>query len=89
MFGNNPDAPHDLGAEIELCIGPEMERFVFNRSCCLKIPSGTPHGFYHINKCHRPWLFEEIHESNSQTEKFPREYLTDNEKAAIPEKSVQ
>ena len=89
MFGGDPEHPFDLGAEVEICVGPEMERFVITKSCCLRIPGGTPHGFYHINKCTRPWLFVEVHEGNPKTEKFLWEYLTSEEKASIPEQQMQ
>ena len=63
----------------------EMEKHVIKRSCCLRIPGGTPHGFYHVNRCTRPWLFVEVQEANPKTEKFLWEYLTPEEKASIPD----
>lgn len=89
LFGMNPDDPFDLGAEVEICIGEKMERHVITRSCCLRIPGGTPHGFYHINHCERPWMFVEVHEGNPKTEKFLWEYLTQEEIASIPERAMQ
>jgi len=86
LFGNNPDDPYDLGAEVEICIGEEMEKFVINRSCCIRIPGGTPHGFYNITKCTRPWMFVQVQEANPRTEKFLWEYLTPEEKASIPDR---
>lgn len=88
LIGGDPEHPFDLGAEVEICIGPEMERFVITRSCCIRIPGGTPHGFYHINRCERPWLFVEVQEANPKTEKFLWEYLTPEEKASIPERAM-
>jgi 8-oxo-dGTP pyrophosphatase MutT (NUDIX family) len=75
----------ELGAEVEMCFGPEMEKHILTRSCCLRIPGGLPHGFYHINSCTRPWLFIEVQEANPKTEKFLWEYLTPEELASIPE----
>ncbi len=89
LFGCDPDDPYDLGAEVEMCIGPDMEKFVITRSCCIKIPGGTPHGFYNITKCTRPWMFVQVQEANPRTEKFLWEYLTEEEKASIPEKQMQ
>ena len=86
LIGGDPDNPYDLGAEVEMCIGPEMEKFVITRSCCIRIPGGTPHGFYHINRCTRPWLFVEVQEANPKTEKFLWEYLTQEEIDSIPER---
>ena len=89
LFGGDPENPYDLGAEVELCIGPEMERFVIDRSCCIRIPGGTPHGFYNIRRCDKPWMFVEVQEANPKTEKFLWEYLTPEEKASIPEKQME
>ena len=85
LLGSDPDDPSDLGAEVEICLGPEMEKHVITRSCCLRIPAGLPHGFYHINSCVRPWLFIEVQEANPKTEKFLWDYLTPEELASIPE----
>ncbi|MBR2328377.1 MAG: hypothetical protein IKA58_00645 [Clostridia bacterium] len=89
LIGNDPDDPFDLGAEVEMCIGPEMEKFTITRSCCIRIPGGTPHGFYNIRRCSRPWLFVEVQEANPKTEKFRWEYLTPEEKASIPERLMK
>ena len=86
LFGNNPDDPYDLGAEVEICLGPEMQKFTITRSCCIRIPGGTPHGFYTIRKCWRPWMFVEVQEANPKTEKFLWEYLTQEEIDSIPER---
>lgn len=86
LIGNNPDDPYDLGAEVEISLGPEMERHIITRSCCLRIPGGLPHGFYHVNKCSRPWVFIEVQEANPKTEKFLWEYLTQEEIDSIPER---
>lgn len=89
MIGNDPGNTADLGAEVEVCLGPEMERFIITKSCCLQIPANTPHGFYHVNKCWRPWMFIQVQEANPRTEKFLWEYLTPEEIASIPEKAMQ
>lgn len=85
LLGGDPENPYDLGAEVELCLGPEMEKHTITRSCCLHIPGGLPHGFYHINRCTRPWMFIEVQEANPKTEKFLWEYLTQEEINSIPE----
>ncbi len=85
LLSGDPNDLQDLGAEVEMCFGPEMEKHVITRSCCLRIPGGLPHGFYHVNSCTRPWLLVEIQEANPKTEKFLWEYLTKEELASIPE----
>ena len=49
----------------------------------------APHGFYHVNRCTRPWLFVEVQEANPKTEKFLWEYLTEAEKASIPAEQMR
>jgi hypothetical protein len=41
FIGNNPEAPTDLGAEIELWI--DGEKHLINKSCLVFIPKGLPH----------------------------------------------
>ena len=89
LFGSDPENPWDLGAEVKICLGPEMEEHTITRSCCLRIPGGTPHGFYNIVRCWRPWMFVEVQEANPKTEKFLWEYLTPEEKASIPERLMK
>ena len=86
LIGMDPYNPYDLGAEVELCIGETMEKHIITRTCCVKIPANTPHGFYRITKCTRPWMFMQVQEANPRTEKFLWEYLTLEEIAAIPER---
>jgi len=44
FFGNNPEDDFDLGAEIELCMGDEMEKHTINQSTAVYIPPGLVHG---------------------------------------------
>ena len=89
LFGGDPENPWDLGAEVKFCFGPEMEEHTITRSCCIRIPGGTPHGFYNIVRCWKPWMFVEVQEANPKTEKFLWEYLTPEEKASIPERLMK
>ena len=49
-------------------------------------PGGTPHGFFNINRCWKPWIFVQVQEGNPKTEKFLWEYLTQAEIDSIPER---
>ena len=89
LLSGDPNDPYELGAEVELCFGPEMEKHVITRSACLRIPGGLPHGFYHVNSCTRPWLFIEVQEANPKTEKFLWDYLTPEELQSIPEAQMK
>jgi len=74
-IGTNPDDPMDLGAEVEMYMGPELERHVFNRSCVIWIPPNFIHAPWRPIKTTRPWIFIEINQGPSHTEKSFRQLL--------------
>jgi hypothetical protein len=74
-IGTNPDDPMDLGAEVEIYMGPELERHVFNRTCCIYIPPNFIHAPWRPLKTTRPWIFIEINQGPSHTEKSYRQVL--------------
>jgi len=59
-LGTNPDDPFDLGAEIELCMGKELEKYVINRPTVVYIPPGFIHSPWIIKKVNRPFIFLQI-----------------------------
>ena len=69
-IGTNPDDPGDLGAEVEIYMGEEMERYVFNRSTVVFIPAGVVHSPWRILKTVRPWIVLQIAQGSEHTEKF-------------------
>jgi hypothetical protein len=50
----------DLGAEIEMFIGPEMEKHTLNKSGLVYVPADTVHGPFKVTKASRPFNFLEI-----------------------------
>ncbi|MGD0794067.1 MAG: hypothetical protein ABR958_00535 [Dehalococcoidales bacterium] len=74
-IGTNPDDPMDLGAEVEMYMGPELERHVFNRTCCIYIPPNFIHAPWRPINTIRPWIFIEINQGPSHTEKSYRQIL--------------
>jgi hypothetical protein len=74
-IGTNPDDPMDLGAEVQMFMGPEMERHVFNRTCCIYIPPNFIHAPWKPLKTTRPWIFIEVNQGPSHTEKSFRQLL--------------
>ncbi|HUT67593.1 MAG TPA: hypothetical protein VMW86_03475 [Dehalococcoidales bacterium] len=74
-IGSNPDDPMDLGAEVEMYMGPELERYTFNRTCCIYIPPNFIHAPWRPIKTERPWIFIEINQGPSHTEKSYRQVL--------------
>jgi len=50
----------DLGAEVELIIGPEKEKHIINKTCYLYVPADTVHGPFKVTKASKPFNFLEI-----------------------------
>ena len=56
-LGTDPDNPRDLGAEMEMCMGPEMESHIINESTMIYIPANFIHCPFRILRVIRPFLF--------------------------------
>jgi len=52
FFGNNPEAPYDLGGEIEFWL--EDEQHILTRSCMIFVPTGMRHCPLKIRRVDRP-----------------------------------
>ena len=74
-IGTDPQNPMDLGAEVEMYLGPEMERHVFNRTTCVWIPPNFIHSPWRPIKTTRPWIFIEVNQGPRHTEKSYRQLL--------------
>ncbi|MCS7114925.1 MAG: hypothetical protein RMJ15_06740 [Nitrososphaerota archaeon] len=67
----------DLGAEVEFCIGEELERHIITTTTAIAIPKGTPHFPATIHVLNRPFFYYEIsltaeyHEKPVPTRKEP------------------
>jgi len=69
-IGTNPDDPMDLGAEVVLYMGPELERHVITESTVVYIPPNFIHCPWLPTKTDRPWIFIEVNQGPSHTEKL-------------------
>jgi hypothetical protein len=56
FIGLNPDGLHDLGAEIELYLGEEQEKFVITAPTTIHIPKGFVHCPLKFVRVDRPLL---------------------------------
>ena len=74
-IGTDPSNPMDLGAEVEMYLGPELERHVINRTCCIFIPPNFIHSPWRPLKTVRPWIFIEVNQGPEHTEKSYRQLL--------------
>lgn len=75
FLGTDMENAGDLGAEVEIFLGPEMERYVINQSRVVQIPAGLIHGPWRPLKTKRPWLFVEVNEAPARTETLHPEVL--------------
>ena len=72
-IGTNPDDPTDLGAEIEMYMGKELERHVITKSTVIYIPPNFIHCPWKAIRTDRPWIFVEVNQGPVHTEKgFPQ-----------------
>ena len=69
-IGTNPDNPLDLGAEVELFMGPELERHVITKSSVVYIPPNFIHCPWKPLKTEKPWIFIEVNQGLRHTEKL-------------------
>jgi hypothetical protein len=60
----------DLGAEMEMHMGEEMERHVINRSSVIWIPGGLIHSPWRALKIVRPFIVIQVLQALNKTEKF-------------------
>jgi hypothetical protein len=68
-IGMNPDDPSDLGGEVVIYMGKELERHVFTRSTVVYIPPNFIHCPWTPVRTWRPWISIEVHQSPMPTEK--------------------
>ena len=68
-LGTNPDKPYDLGAEVELFMGPEMERHVITKSTVIYIPPNFVHCPWTIKRVDRPFIIIQVNQEPTHTEK--------------------
>ena len=77
-IGTNPDDPTDLGAEVEFCMGPELEKHLITKSSVVYIPPNFVHGPWTVKRVERPFILGVIDQGPGHSEK-PRSDL-------VPEK---
>lgn len=83
-IGTNPDDPMDLGGEVQMYMGPEMEKHVFDKSTVIWIPPNFIHSPWRPLKTTRPWIFIEVNQGPRHTEKSFRQLLPKELREATP-----
>ena len=59
-LGTDTDVIGELGAEVELCLGEEMEKHMITTSTAVSVPAGLPHYPAMINKIDRRFIYVEV-----------------------------
>ena len=57
MLGTDPNDPWDLGGEVHLCMGKEMEKHIITTSTLVYIPPGLVHCPIVYKRVDRPFIF--------------------------------
>ena len=70
FLGTNPDDPMDLGAELWMYMGKELEKHVINRTTVVYIPPNFIHAPLTTVKKWRPFIFMEVNQGPVHTEKM-------------------
>jgi hypothetical protein len=60
FIGGNPENINDLGAEISICLGDELEEHIITSATVVSIPPGLKHCPLKVKKITRPFVFLEI-----------------------------
>lgn len=74
-IGGNPEDPMDLGAELIMYLGPELEEHHITRTSCIWIPPNFIHSPWLPVRVDRPFLFIEVNQGPVHTEKSYRQIL--------------
>ena len=74
-LGTDPDNPWDLGAEVEMHVGPEKEKHIITKSTIMCLPANFPHGPWRILKVTRPFIIVTINQNGTHTEKALRNMM--------------
>jgi hypothetical protein len=83
LIGTDPNNPEDLGAEVELQMGPEREKHIMTKSTVVYIPPNMIHCPYIIRRTDRPWIFVEINQGPVHTEKLCPHILSEEERKTV------
>jgi len=70
FMGTDPDNVDYLGAEIEIDLGKEHERYLFDRSSAIVCPAGVPHGPIVTRWVDKPFAFLLINLAGDVTMSF-------------------
>ncbi len=82
FIGGNPEDINDLGAEISICLGDELEEHIITSATVISIPPGLKHCPLKVIKITKPFVFLEISSTTGYTHNMEE---TDNSLLNPPE----
>jgi hypothetical protein len=82
-IGTNPEDPTDLGAELEITIGEEMEKHVITKTTIIFIPANVLHGPFRPVSIQRPFIFLQVNQEPKQTSTFYPELMPEEQRGKV------
>jgi hypothetical protein len=82
-LGIDPFNPLDLGAEVEFCLGPEMEKHVLTTSDAVYLPANFIHGPWIIRKVTRPFIIVTVEQAGRHKEKSHQDMVPAKERDSL------
>lgn len=67
FIGGNPENIDDLGAEISICLGDELEEHIITSATVVSLPPGLKHGPIKVKKIDKPFVFLEVSTTTGYT----------------------
>jgi hypothetical protein len=84
ILGTNPDDPYDLGgAEIDICMGPELEKHTITRSTLVYIPANFLHCpiyYRNVETAKYPFIFIQSQYAPKLTERSYKKLAKESER---------
>ena len=82
-LGTDPDNPKDLGATVELCMGPEMEVHTYNTSTLVYIPAKFIHCPFRVKEVKRPFIFIQAQYAPKMTETSFKKMIPEDQREGM------
>jgi hypothetical protein len=82
-LGTDMNNPRDLGARIEMCMGPEMESHIMTESTMIWIPAKFIHAPFRVLEVTRPFIFIQCQYAPKLTEKGLKKLVKEEEQAKM------
>jgi len=82
-IGMNPEDPMDLGAELEMCMGKEMEVHKITRTTLVYIPANFLHAPFRVTRVDRPFIFIQSQYAGKMTETSYAKLIPEEEREGM------